>query len=75
MKRADGRLADQIRNLKITYNAFGYAPGSVLFELGNTKVLCTVSIQHGVPIFLKGSKTGWLTADYSMLPTSTKVRI
>lgn len=74
MKRPDGRSVDQIRTVKITYNVFGYAPGSVLFEQGNTKVLCAVSLQHGVPLFLKGRKTGWLTADYSMLPTSTKVR-
>jgi ribonuclease PH len=74
MKRADGRSHSQIRPIKITYNVFGYAPGSVLFELGNTKVLCAVSLQHGVPLFLKGKKTGWLTANYSMLPTSTKVR-
>lgn len=74
MKRSDGRSLNQIRPIKITYNAFGYAPGSVLFELGNTKVLCAVTLQHGVPLFLKGKKTGWLTANYSMLPTSTKMR-
>ncbi len=74
IQRAYGRKFDQLRDVKISYNVFGYAPGSVLFELGNTKVLCSVSMQVGVPPFLKGSKTGWLTAEYAMLPTSCKVR-
>lgn len=74
IQRASGRTFDQLRNVTISYNAFGYAPGSVLFELGNTKVLCSVSMQVGVPPFLKGTKTGWLTAEYAMLPTSCKTR-
>lgn len=72
--RTLNRRHDQLRTIKISYNVFGYAPGSVLFELGNTKVLCSVSIQPGVPLFLKGSKTGWLTAEYAMLPTSGHTR-
>lgn len=72
--RASGRKPDQLRAIKIAYNSFGYAPGSVLFELGNTKVLCAASIAPGVPPFLKGSKTGWLTAEYAMLPTSGQTR-
>ena len=72
--RANGRLFDQIRPIRVTYDAFGYASGSVLFELGNTKVLCAVSLALGVPPFLKGSRTGWLTAEYAMLPTSTASR-
>lgn len=74
IQRASGRTFDQMRTVTISYNAFGYAPGSVLFELGNTKVLCSVSMQVGVPPFLKGTKTGWLTAEYAMLPTSCKTR-
>lgn len=72
--RAHGRASDKIRSITVTHNAFGYAPGSVLFEMGNTKVLCAVSLSQGVPPFLKGSKTGWLNADYSMLPTATHIR-
>ena len=73
--RSGGRASDQLRDIKISYNVFGYAPGSVLFEQGNTKILCSVSIQSGVPHFLKGSKTGWLTAEYAMLPTSGHTRV
>jgi ribonuclease PH len=72
--RHDGRRADQLRTLKVQFDVFGYAASSMLFELGNTKVLCAVTLQQGVPPFLKGSNTGWLNAEYSMLPTSTTVR-
>lgn len=74
IQRAYGRAFDQLRDIRISYNVFGYAPGSVLFELGNTKVLCSVTLQVGVPPFLKGTKTGWLTAEYAMLPTSCQTR-
>jgi ribonuclease PH len=73
-KRPNGRLNDQVRPLKISYNSFGYATSSVLFEVGDTKVLCSVSMQQGVPSFLKGSGSGWLNAEYAMLPTATTVR-
>lgn len=72
--RFNGRLFNQLRTVKITSNSYGYAPSSILIELGNTKVLCAVSISTGVPPFLKGKRTGWLTAEYSMLPTATHVR-
>lgn len=72
--RANGRLYNQVRPIRVTYDAFGYASGTVLFEIGNTKVLCAISLNSGVPAFLKGSKTGWLTAEYAMLPTSTVQR-
>lgn len=72
--RTNDRAYNQLRTIKISYNVFGYAPGSVLFELGNTKVLCSVSIATGVPPFLKGTKTGWLTAEYAMLPHSGHTR-
>jgi len=72
--RYAGRAFDCIRAVKIKFNTFGYAPGSVLFEMGRTKVLCAVSMQPGVPKFLKGKQRGWLSAEYAMLPTSTSHR-
>jgi ribonuclease PH len=75
IQRALGRSHNQLRPVIISYNVFGYAAGSVLFELGNTKVLCSVTLQPGVPPFLKGSKQGWLTAEYAMLPTSSQQRV
>ncbi|MFC1842130.1 ribonuclease PH [Candidatus Dependentiae bacterium] len=74
-ERRDGRAYNCLRHAKVSFNTFGYAAGSVLFELGNTKVLCSASMQNGVPPFLKGKKTGWLTAEYAMLPTSSTNRI
>jgi len=73
--RNDGRTYDQVRSLKITSDPFGYADASVLFELGQTKVLVGVTMQNGVPRFLKGRGTGWLTAEYAMLPSSTRQRM
>lgn len=75
MQRFAGRAYNQLRPVKISYDMFGYAQSSILFELGNTKVLCSVTLQVGVPPFLKGSKQGWLTAEYAMLPTSSQQRI
>lgn len=72
--RPDSRQHNQLRPLRITPHVFGYAPSSILFEMGNTKVLCSVSIAQGVPPFLKGKKEGWLTAEYAMLPTATMQR-
>lgn len=72
--RAAERSFDQIRPVKIKFDVFGYASGSVLLEIGNTKVLCAVTMQLGVPPFLRGSKTGWLTAEYALLPTATAER-
>lgn len=74
IQRYGERACDALRKVGATFNTFGYAPGSVLFEMGRTKVLCAVGIQHGVPSFLKGKHRGWLTAEYAMLPTSTGVR-
>lgn len=74
MKRIDGRLPDQVRPTSVTYGICGNAQGSVLFALGNTKVLCTVIMQDGVPSFLRGKGSGWLTAEYTMLPGATKTR-
>lgn len=75
VQRALGRSYNKLRPVTISYNVFGYAAGSVLFELGNTKVLCSITLQTGVPPFLKGSKQGWLTAEYAMLPTSSQQRV
>ncbi len=72
--RSGQRACNQIRPLKVKYDVYDYAGGSTLFEMGNTKVLCSVTLQPGVPHFLRGKKTGWLTAEYSLLPASTPVR-
>lgn len=73
-KRAHGRKHDQLRPCTVLFDQFGYTAGSVLVQLGNTKVLCSVTLQQGVPPFLKGKKVGWLTAEYEMLPTATQQR-
>ncbi len=72
--RIDGRRNDQVRPTKITRNYTKYAEGSVFIEVGDTKVLCNVSIEDKVPPFLKGSGEGWITAEYNMLPRSTGTR-
>lgn len=72
--RFEDRAPDELRNLKVTYDVFSYASGSVLFEVGKTKVLCAVTLQNGVPHFLRGKHRGWLTAEYSLLPASTPIR-
>ena len=72
--RADRRKVDQLRSVHIEYGVCGNADASVLFCMGNTKVLCTIVLQDGVPPFLRGKKEGWLTAEYSMLPASTHTR-
>ncbi len=73
--RIDGRKFDELRPIKITRNYTKFAEGSVLIETGDTKVLCNASISNDVPVFLKESDKGWITAEYSMLPRSTPVRI
>jgi len=73
--RIDGRDNSSLRKVKITKNFLEYAEGSCLFEIGNTKVICTASVEEGVPIFLKGKGTGWITAEYGMLPRSCKTRV
>jgi len=75
MVRLDGRGSDKIRKVNITRNYLKYPEGSCLIELGNTKVICTASVEEGVPPFLKGSGTGWVTAEYGMLPRSCDKRI
>ncbi len=73
-RRADNRNFDQLRLLNVKYDIYPYAAGSTLFEVGNTKVLCAVTLQNSVPHFLRGRRCGWLTAEYSLLPASTPVR-
>ena len=72
--RIDGRKNDQVRATKITRGYTKYAEGSVLIEVGDTKVICTASIEDKVPPFLKGQGEGWITAEYNMLPRSTGTR-
>jgi ribonuclease PH len=74
MKRVDDRRSDQMRPFRVTYDVYQFAPGSVLFQVGNTKVLCAVSIENSVPPFLRGKSSGWLTAEYALLPASTMQR-
>ncbi len=72
--RPDGRQADHLREVRITRNYIKNAEGSVLIEMGDTKVICTASIEDRVPHFLKDQKKGWVTGEYSMLPRSTHTR-
>ena len=74
-ERASGRAADEIRPVTITPNYTCHAEGSVLVEFGHTKVLCTASVEKGVPRFLRGQGQGWVTAEYGMLPRSTHSRM
>ena len=72
--RPSKRLPDQLRNIRITRRYTRHAEGAVLIEAGDTKVLCTVSVEDKVPPFLKGKGQGWLTAEYGMLPRATNTR-
>jgi ribonuclease PH len=74
LTRPSGRRAEELRAVTITRNYTRHAEGSVLVEFGDTKVLCTASVEQGVPGFLKGMGQGWLTAEYGMLPRSTHTR-
>lgn len=71
MTRPSGRSTDELRSVKITRNYTCHAEGSVLVEFGQTRVICTVSVESGVPRFLRGQNQGWLTAEYGMLPRAT----
>ncbi len=74
VSRAGGRRADELRSLRITRRFTEHAEGSVLIETGRTRVLCTATVEEGVPVFLKGKGQGWLTAEYGMLPRATNTR-
>ncbi len=74
MARIDGRRNDELRPVKVTTNYIRNASGSVLIEVGNTRVICTATVDDKVPPFLKGTGKGWLTAEYGMIPAATQVR-
>ena len=74
MKRTDGRAWDELRPVRIIPRYQSFAEGSALIELGKTRVLCSVSVEERVPGFLRGDGTGWVTAEYAMLPRSTTTR-
>lgn len=72
--RTDGRRENDLRDVRITRNYTRHAEGSVLIEFGDTKVICSASVGESVPPFLRGKGTGWVTAEYSMLPRATHTR-
>jgi len=74
LKRGDGRVYDQMRPVKITTGYQSFAEGSALIEIGKTRVLCSATCEDRVPPFLRNSRTGWVTAEYSMLPRATVTR-
>jgi ribonuclease PH len=73
--RPDGRKNNEIREVRIHRNFIKTAEGSVMIEMGNTRVICTATIEDKVPPFMKDQKRGWITAEYSMLPRSTPIRV
>ncbi|MEX0786989.1 MAG: ribonuclease PH [Dehalococcoidia bacterium] len=74
MNRIDGRKANELRPISIATGYLPWAEGSALIDLGGTQVLCAVSVEDRLPQFLRGSGSGWVTAEYGMLPRSTKER-
>ncbi|MFC1873624.1 ribonuclease PH [Chloroflexota bacterium] len=74
MRRIDGRAWNELRTIKITPGFQSFAEGSALIEMGKTRVLCTVSAEERVPPFLRNEGTGWVTAEYAMLPRATLTR-
>ena len=75
MLRVDGRSLDQVRNTKVIKHYQKFPAGSALIEVGNTRVICAATVEDRVPFFLKGSGTGWVTAEYSLIPSSTPERV
>jgi ribonuclease PH len=73
--RLDGRKRDKLRSVKITRDYIKHAEGSALIEMGDTKVICTASLEERVPHFLRDQGKGWVTAEYAMIPRSTKERV
>ena len=74
MPRIDKRADNELRPVRIILGYQSFAEGSALIELGQTRVLCSVSVEERVPFFLRGSAQGWVTAEYAMLPRSTLTR-
>ena len=75
VNRKDGRRPDQLRRMRMVRNYLAHAEGSALVEMGRTMVVCTASLEYRVPQFLRGSGRGWVTAEYGMLPRSTRERM
>ncbi len=75
MTRPDGRAPDELRPVKVTLDFMPYAEGSCLIEMGDTKVICTASVEDSVPRWMQGRGKGWVTAEYSMLPRATSERV
>lgn len=73
--RLDGRKLDQLRPIKVTKNYIKFAHGSCFIEYGDTKVICTAVVEEDVPPFLKGGNSGWVTAEYGMIPCSCETRV
>ena len=71
----ENRKNDEMREVKVTKNYIMHPEGSVLIEFGNTKVICNATVEEKVPPFLRGTGTGWVTAEYSMLPRATNNRV
>ena len=74
-KRIDDRKNDEVREIKITRNYISHAPGSVFIEMGKTRIVCTATVEEKVPPFIRGKGTGWITAEYDMIPRSAPQRI
>src|SRR5919198_3475966 len=72
--RSEGRAPDQLRSIRMTPGFIGQAEGSVLIEVGRTRVICTATVEETVPAFLKGQGKGWITSEYSMIPRATNTR-
>ena len=72
--RTDGRQPNDLRPVKITPDFIPHAEGSVLIEIGRTRVICTASVEESVPVFMRGEDRGWITSEYSMLPRATESR-
>src|SRR3989338_9061762 len=75
MPRSDKRALDELRSIKVTRDFMPQAEGSCLIEFGNTRVICSATIEENVPMWLKNSSTGWITAEYGMLPRATGTRV
>lgn len=74
MKRNDGRALNEMRTLKVIKNYIEHAEGSVLIQVGKTKVICSATVEEKTPSFMREKKSGWITAEYSMLPSATHTR-
>ena len=75
VERIDGRKKDEIRKIKITRNYISHADGSVFIEMGKTRIVCTATVENKVPKFLAGKGSGWVTAEYDMIPSAAPQRI